>query len=226
VRDFIQKNYSPYLGGASFLVDPTDRTNRLFYKLKDLFKKERDKGGVIGMDTRLSTITAYGPGYIDKDLELIVGLQTEKPLERGYMPIGGVKQAIGAAQAFKIETDQKVDEIFLKYRKTHNQGVFDAYTEEMRKARHTHIITGLPDNYGRGRIIGDYRRVALYGIDFLIEEKKKDRKILDGQMNNDIIQLREETSEQLVALNEIKIMADTYGFDISKPARNAQEAIQ
>jgi formate C-acetyltransferase len=178
------------------------------------------------MDTRISTITAFGPGYIDKELELIVGLQTEQPLVRAYMPFGGIRTAIAAAQSYNINTDEQNDKIFLQYRKTHNQGVFDAYTSEMRKARHTHIITGLPDAYARGRIIGDYRRIALYGIDYLIEQKKKDLKSLEIDMNNETIQLREEVSEQIRALSSIKVMAASYGYDISLPAKSSQEAIQ
>jgi formate C-acetyltransferase len=194
--------------------------------VNNLFKKERENNGVIGMDKRISGITAFGPGYVNKDLELIVGLQTEKPLERAYMPMGGIRTAIAAAQSYGIETDKNNDEIFLKYRKTHNQGVFDAYTDDMRKARHTHIITGLPDAYARGRIIGDYRRIALYGIDFLIQQKKNDLKKMIGAMSNSLIQLREEVSEQIRALISIKEMAASYGYDISSPAINAHEAIQ
>jgi formate C-acetyltransferase len=178
------------------------------------------------MDKRLSTIIAFGPGYLDKKLEQIVGLQTEAPLIRAYMPIGGIKTAQKAAQSFGFETDERIDDIYLNYRKTHNQGVFDAYTEEMRKARHTHIITGLPDSYSRGRIIGDYRRIALYGIDYLITQKISERDNLSATMKNDTIQLREESTEQIKALKNIKTMASAYGFDISLPAKNAQEAIQ
>lgn len=226
VEEFIQLNYKQYLDNSSFLTKPTAKTLELMSIVNNLFKKERENNGVIGMDKRISGITAFGPGYVNKDLELIVGLQTEKPLERAYMPMGGIRTAIAAAQSYGIETDKNNDEIFLKYRKTHNQGVFDAYTDDMRKARHTHIITGLPDAYARGRIIGDYRRIALYGIDFLIQQKKNDLKKMIGAMSNSLIQLREEVSEQIRALISIKEMAASYGYDISSPAINAHEAIQ
>jgi formate C-acetyltransferase len=188
--------------------------------------EERKQGGVLDMDQRVSFIDAYGPGYIDKKLEKIVGVQTDVPLKRAYMPIGGVRMAKEAAQAFGFKTDPHINEIYTKYRKTHNQGVFDAYTEEMRKARHLHIITGLPDAYSRGRIIGDYRRIALYGIDYLVAEKKATRNLIPYDMNDAVIRLREESSDQIRALEAMKKMAMAYGHDISTPAKNAQEAIQ
>jgi formate C-acetyltransferase len=188
--------------------------------------EERKRGGVLDMDPRVSFIDAYGPGYIDKKLEKIVGVQTDVPLKRAYMPIGGVRMAQEAAKAFGFKTDPHIDEIYTKYRKTHNQGVFDAYTEEMRKARHLHIITGLPDAYSRGRIIGDYRRIALYGIDYLIAEKKATRNLIPYDMNDSVIRLREESSDQIRALEAMKRMASVYGHNISLPAKNAQEAVQ
>jgi formate C-acetyltransferase len=191
-----------------------------------LTKEEQKRGGVLNMDQRVSFIDAYGPGYLDKKLEKIVGLQTDEPLKRAYMPIGGIRIAQQAAEAFGFKTDPLVDQIYTKYRKTHNQGVFDAYTEEMRKARHLHIITGLPDTYSRGRIIGDYRRIALYGIDYLIAEKKASRNLIPYDMSDDVIRLREESSEQIRALQAMKIMAAAYGHDISLPAKNAQQAVQ
>jgi formate C-acetyltransferase len=187
---------------------------------------ERKNGGVLAMDQRVSFIDAFGPGYLDKKLEKIVGVQTDEPFKRAYMPIGGVRMAQQGAQAFGFKTDPKVDEIYTKYRKTHNQGVFDAYTEEMRKARHLHIITGLPDTYSRGRIIGDYRRIALYGIDYLIAEKKATRNLIPYDMNDEVIRLREESSDQIRALEAMKKMAAVYGHDISLPAKNAQQAVQ
>jgi formate C-acetyltransferase len=226
VRKYIQENYTPYEGDCEFLSPISDKTKNLFDKVNALFQAERAKNGVLGMDTRVSGINEFNAGYVDKELEVIVGLQTDQPLVRAYMPYGGIRTAIGAAAAYNIETDKNVDNIFLKYRKTHNQGVFDAYTEEMRKARHTHIITGLPDNYARGRIIGDYRRIALYGIDFLIQEKNNDKKQLISEMDEKTIRVREEISQQIIALGEMKKMAATYGYDISKPATNAKEAIQ
>jgi formate C-acetyltransferase len=187
---------------------------------------EQKHGGVLDMDQRVSFIDAYGPGYLDKKLEKIVGVQTDKPFKRAYMPIGGVRMAQQAAHAFGFKTDPMADEIYTKYRKTHNQGVFDAYTEEMRKARHLHIITGLPDTYSRGRIIGDYRRIALYGVDYLIAEKKATRNLIPYDMNDDVIRLREESSDQIRALEAMKKMAAAYGHDISLPAKNAQQAVQ
>ncbi len=227
VRDFIQKNYTLYEGDASFLADPTKATVQLWEECCDLFKKERENGGVLDMDTKVvSTITSHGAGYIDKDLEKIVGLQTDKPLKRSMQPFGGIRMAEGACKSYGYEVDPEVTEIFTKYRKTHNQGVFDCYTPEMKAARHAAILTGLPDAYGRGRIIGDYRRVALYGIDRLIEDKKEQHASLDGEMNAEKIQLKEEIAEQIRALQEIAELGRIYGFDITKPAQNAKEAIQ
>lgn len=227
VRDFIQKNYTPYDGDSSFLAGPTEATTKLWHECCDLFKKERENGGVVDMDTKIvSSITSHGAGYINKDLETIVGLQTDAPLKRSMQPFGGIRMAETACKSYGYEVDPEVSEIFTKYRKTHNQGVFDAYTPEMRKARHAAILTGLPDAYGRGRIIGDYRRIALYGIDRLIEDKKEQHASLDGEMNAEKIQLKEEIAEQIRALNEMAQLGDTYGFDIRKPARNAKEAIQ
>lgn len=227
VRDFIQKNYTPYDGDSSFLAEPTGATTKLWQECCDLLKKERENGGVLDMDTKIvSTITSHGAGYIDKDLETIVGLQTDKPLKRSMQPFGGIRMAESACKSYGYEVDSEVSEIFTKYRKTHNQGVFDVYTPEMKAARHSAIITGLPDAYGRGRIIGDYRRVALYGIDRLIEDKKEQFKSLEGEMRPERIQLREEISEQIRALGEMIELGKIYDFDISKPARNAKEAIQ
>ena len=227
VRDFIQRNYTPYEGDSSFLAEPTEATTKLWQECCDLLKKERENGGVLDMDTKVvSTITSHGAGYIDKDLETIIGLQTDKPLKRSMQPFGGIRMAEGACKSYGYEVDPEVSEIFTKYRKTHNQGVFDVYTPEMKAARHSAIITGLPDAYGRGRIIGDYRRVALYGIDRLIEDKKEQFKSLEGEMRPERIQLREEISEQIRALGEMIELGKIYGFDISKPARNAKEAIQ
>ncbi len=227
VRDFIQKNYTLYEGDASFLADPTKATVQLWEECCDLFKKERENGGVLDMDTKIvSTITSHGAGYIDKDLEKIVGLQTDKPLKRSMQPFGGIRMAEGACKSYGYEVDSKVTEIFTKYRKTHNQGVFDCYTPEMKAARHAAILTGLPDAYGRGRIIGDYRRIALYGIDRLIEDKREQHASLDGEMNAEKIQLKEEIAEQIRALQEIAELGRIYGFDITKPAQNAKEAIQ
>ena len=231
VRDFIQNNYTPYDGDESFLEGPTDATNKLWDILQGLQKEARAKGGVLDMDTDIvSSITSHKPGYIseaDKDLEKIVGLQTDKPLKRAFMPYGGIKMAEQSCTTYGYEPSPKLHEIFTKYHKTHNQAVFDAYTPEMKKARHAHVITGLPDTYGRGRIVGDYRRVALYGIDFLIEEKQKDFNNCGcGVMTDDVIRLREEITMQINCLKEMKIMAESYGFDISKPAKNAKEAVQ
>ena len=227
VRDFIQKNYTPYDGDSSFLAGPTEATTKLWEKCCDLFKQERENGGVVDMDTKVvSTIVSHGAGYIDKDLETIVGLQTDKPLKRSLQPFGGIRMAETSCKSYGYEVDPEVTEIFTKYRKTHNQGVFDAYTPEMRKARHAAILTGLPDAYGRGRIIGDYRRVALYGIDRLIEDKKEQHASLDGEMTPEKIQLKEEIMEQIRALQEMKELGAIYGYDISKPAQSAKEAIQ
>ena len=231
VRDFIQKNYKPYDGDEHFLAGPTDATNKLWGVLQGLQKEERAKGGVLDMDTKIvSGITAHEPGYISedlKDLEAVVGLQTDKPLKRAFMPYGGIKMAEQACSTYGYEPDPELHKIFTEYCKTHNQGVFDAYTPEMKKARHNKIITGLPDTYGRGRIVGDYRRVALYGIDFLIEQKKEDfANCGSGSMTDDIIRQREELAMQITALGEMKVMAEKYGFDISQPAKNAKEAVQ
>ena len=227
VRDFIQKNYTPYDGDSSFLAGPTEATKKLWDECCELFKKERENGGVVDMDTKIvSTITSHGAGYIDKDLEKIVGLQTDKPLKRSLQPFGGIRMAETSCKSYGYEVDPEISEIFTKYRKTHNQGVFDAYTPEMRKARHAAILTGLPDAYGRGRIIGDYRRIALYGIDRLIEDKKEQHASIDGEMTPDKIQLKEELMEQIRALQEMKELGAIYGYDISKPAQNAKEAVQ
>ena len=231
VRDFIQNNYEPYDGDEAFLADPTEATNTLWDALQKLQKEERAKGGVLDMETEVvSSLTSYGPGYIDenlKDLEQIVGLQTDKPLKRAFMPYGGIRMSIEACETYGYTPSDKLKEIFTKYHKTHNDAVFGAYTPEMRLARKNKIITGLPDTYGRGRIVGDYRRVALYGIDFLIEEKQKDFDLCgDGTMLDHIIRQREELSDQIKALKEMKEMAAIYGYDISKPAKNAKEAVQ
>ena len=227
VRDFIQKNYTPYDGDSSFLAGPTEATTKLWQECCDLFKKERENGGVLDMDTKIvSTITSHKAGYIDKSLEKIVGLQTDKPLKRSLQPFGGIRMAETSCKSYGYEVDPEITEIFTKYRKTHNQGVFDCYTPEMRKARHAAILTGLPDAYGRGRIIGDYRRIALYGIDRLIEDKKEQHASLDGEMRPEKIQLKEEIAEQIRALQEMAELGDEYGFDIRKPASNAKEAIQ
>ena len=227
VRDFIQTNYTVYEGDESFLAGPTEATKVLWKKVSDLQKEERAKGGVLDMETEVVTsLTAYGAGYIDnntKDLEKVVGLQTDKPLKRAFMPYGGIKMAEQACTTYGYTPSPKIHEIFTKYHKTHNDGVFDAYTEEMLHCRHNKILTGLPDTYGRGRIVGDYRRVALYGIDFLIEQKKIDLKYtgLRG-MDYETVQLREEIAMQIRALNDMKIMASVYGFDISNPATSAK----
>lgn len=227
VRDFIQKNYILYEGDSSFLADATEATTKLWTKCMDLFKQERENGGVVDMDTKIvSTITSHGAGYIDKDLETIVGLQTDAPLKRSLQPFGGMRMAETSCKSYGYKVDPEVSEIFTKYRKTHNQGVFDVYTPEMKKARHSAILTGLPDAYGRGRIIGDYRRIALYGIDRLIEDKKEQHASIDGEMTADKIQLKEELMEQIRALYEMAELGDIYGFDIRKPARSAKEAIQ
>ena len=231
VRDFIQCNYTPYDGDETFLEGPTEATDKLWGKLQELQKEERAKGGVLDMETEVvSGITAYGPGYIDesmKDLEAVVGLQTDKPLKRAFMPYGGIKMAVQAAETYGYNVSDKLKEIFTKYHKTHNTAVFDAYTPEMMKVRHAKILTGLPDTYGRGRIVGDYRRVALYGLDYLIEEKKKDKANCGcGQMTDDVIRLREEIAEQIKCLEDMKKLAEIYGYDISRPATNAKEAVQ
>jgi formate C-acetyltransferase len=231
VRDFIQKNYKPYDGDESFLAAPTEATNKLWGALQKLQKEERAKGGVLDMETEVvSGLTAYGPGYIDeslKDLEKVVGLQTDKPLKRAFMPYGGIKMAEQSCENYGYKPSEELHKIFTEYHKTHNQGVFDVYTPEIRAARRSHIITGLPDTYGRGRIVGDYRRVALYGVDQLIKFKQEDfANCGDGTMTDDVIRLREELAEQIRALNGMKAMAQTYGFDISQPAKDAKEAVQ
>ncbi len=227
VRSFIQSNYVPYEGDSSFLEGPTQDTLRLWEKVSELSKEEM-KNGILDVETKTpSSITSHEPGYVDKSLEKIVGLQTDQPLKRGIMPFGGIRVVKNALNAYGYELDKTTDKIFKHYRKTHNDGVFDAYTEDMRKARHSGVITGLPDAYGRGRIIGDYRRVALYGIDTLMNGKQLEKKQLEmDYMESDVIVLREELSEQMKALNQLKEMATSYGFDISKPAKNAIEAIQ
>ena len=229
VRDFIQRNYTPYEGDSTFLAGPTEKTKKLWDEVLELYKKEKaSKGGVLDIDTKtISSVNAYEPGYIDKDLEEIVGLQTDAPLKRAIMPYGGIRIVEKACEAYDRKVDDEVEEIFHKYRKTHNDGVFSVYTPDIRAARSSHLLTGLPDGYGRGRIIGDYRRVALYGVDILIEEKKKDLDILNVDcLTEEVIREREEISEQIKALNELKAMASRYGFDISKPASNSKEAVQ
>lgn len=227
VRDFIQKNYTPYAGDESFLASPTEQTYKLWNQVLELMKQEREKG-VLDVDTKVgSSITSHAPGYIDRELEKIVGLQTDKPLKRAIMPYGGIRVVKAGLEAYGYQLDPETEEIFTKYRKTHNDGVFDAYTREMKLARHSGIITGLPDAYGRGRIIGDYRRVALYGIDRLVEDKKEQLKQLElDSIVEPVIQQREEISEQIRALKELKEMAASYGFDLSRPAANSKEAVQ
>ncbi len=227
VRDFIQKNYTPYDGDESFLEGPTEATRKLWEQVMELSRQERENGGVLDMDTKIvSTITSHGPGYLDEKLEKIVGFQTDKPFKRSLQPFGGIRMAQTACKAYGYEVDDEVVDIFTKYRKTHNQGVFDAYTPEMRLARKSAILTGLPDAYGRGRIIGDYRRVALYGVDRLIEDKHHQLDTHFVRMTSKNIRLREELSEQIRALGELKELGKIYGFDISRPAKTAQEAIQ
>ena len=227
VRDFIQRNYTPYEGDASFLAPATDATKKLWEIICDLSKKEREAGGVLNADTKIvSTLTSHGAGYLDKDLEKIVGLQTDEPFKRSLQPFGGIRMSEGALNMYGYELDAGVKEIFTKYRKTHNEGVFDVYTPEMRAARSAHILTGLPDAYGRGRIVGDYRRVALYGVDYLIRKKEEDKLSMSGDMTPDKVRNREEVAEQVKALKALKEMAAIYGCDISQPATTAQEAIQ
>lgn len=229
VRDFIQHNYTPYEGNSDFLANPTEKTRKLWDEVLELYKKEKEaKGGVLDIDTKtISTVNSHEAGYIDKDLEEIVGLQTDAPLKRAIMPFGGIRIVEKSCEAYDRKVDAEVEEIFHKYRKTHNDGVFDAYTPDIRAARSSHLITGLPDGYGRGRIIGDYRRVALYGVDVLIEEKKNDLSILDVDcLSEEVIREREEINEQIRALMALKEMALKYGFDISKPATNSKEAVQ
>lgn len=227
LRDFIQKNFTPYDGDDSFLTGPTEATTKLWEQVMELSKKEREAGGVLDMDTKIvSTITSHGPGYLNKDLEKIVGFQTDKPFKRSLQPFGGIRMAMNACEQNGYTVDPEVVKIFTEYRKTHNQGVFDAYTPEMKLARHAAIITGLPDAYGRGRIMGDYRRVALYGIDYLVEDKKDQLATSLVRMTSKNIRLREELSEQIRALGELKKLGEIYGYDISRPAKNAKEAIQ
>ena len=227
LRDFIQKNFTPYDGDDSFITGPTEATTKLWEQVMELSKKEREAGGVLDMDTKIvSTITSHGPGYLNKDLEKIVGFQTDKPFKRSLQPFGGIRMAMNACEQNGYTVDPEVVKIFTEYRKTHNQGVFDAYTPEMKLARHAAIITGLPDAYGRGRIIGDYRRVALYGIDYLVEDKKDQLATSLVRMTSKNIRLREELSEQIRALGELKKLGEIYGYDISRPAKNAKEAIQ
>ena len=227
VRDFILNNYTVYEGDDNFLAEPTEATTQLMEQINTLNQQEREKGGVLDADTSIvSTVTSHGPGYLNKDLEKIVGVQTDKPFKRGLFAFGGIRSSESALTSYGYEIDPVVRDTFTKYRKTHNQGVFDVYTDEMKKARHVGIITGLPDAYGRGRIIGDYRRVALYGVDRLIEDKKAFLKSEINDLSEDTIRTREETSDQIRALNDLKIMAASYGFDISGPAKNAKEAVQ
>src|SRR5688572_20060346 len=226
VRWFIQQNYTPYEGDGKFLAPPTERTRRLWKKLEDLFVEERKKG-VLDVSPVPSSITAHSPGYIDRESEIIVGLQTDAPLKRAIMPNGGLRMVLNSLKAYGFQADPAVVEAFTKYRKTHNDGVFDAYTADIRACRSSHILTGLPDAYGRGRIIGDYRRVALYGVARLIKQKESEKTALDSSMSTeDVIRDREELSEQIRALNELQAMAKSYGFDISGPARTAREAVQ
>ena len=227
VRDFIQLNYTPYEGDNEFLAGPTEATSKLWDEVMDLFKQEREKDGVLDMDTEIpSTVISHPAGYIDKDKEVIVGLQTDKPLKRAFMPFGGIRTAVSACKSYGYEVNPELIRIFTDYRKTHNQGVFDVYTPEMKLARHAHIVTGLPDAYGRGRIIGDYRRVALYGVDLLIEDKKEQLATSLVRMTSKNIRLREELAEQIKALGELKKLGEIYGYDISKPATDVKEAIQ
>ena len=227
VREFIQRNYTPYEGDASFLAPATEATKKLWQIVLDLSAKEREAGGVLDADTKIvSTLTSHGPGYLDKELEKIVGLQTDKPFKRALQPFGGIRMSEEALNMYGYTLDPQVKEIFTKYRKTHNDGVYSAYTPEMRAARSAHILTGLPDTYGRGRIVGDYRRVALYGVDYLIRKKEADKLAMDGDMVPDKVRDREELSEQIKALKDLKAMAAIYGCDISRPAANAQEAVQ
>ncbi len=228
LRDFIQRNYTPYEGTDEFLAGPTDATTKLWAQVMDLMKQEREKGGVLDCETEIpSSLTSYGAAYIDKDKEQIVGLQTDKPLKRAFMPNGGIRTAVQAAKSYGYEVNPEIQEVFTKYRKTHNTAVFDVYTPEMKKARHNHIVTGLPDAYGRGRIIGDYRRVALYGIDYLLQDKQAQFDSLNPcTMTEDVIRLREELAEQKKALKGLAAMAETYGYDITKPAKDVKEAIQ
>src|SRR5262245_51676145 len=226
VRDFIQQNYTPYEGDESFLAPATDRTKKIWDRLTKLFVEERKKG-VLDVSQIPSSITAHAPGYIDRENEVIVGLQTDAPLKRAIMPNGGLRMVLSSLKAYGFTADPSVVETFTKYRKTHNEGVFDAYTPAIRRCRSAHVLTGLPDAYGRGRIIGDYRRVALYGVTRLIAHKEHEKAMLDDAMSSDeVIRDREELSEQIRALHELQQMAKSYGFDISEPARTAREAVQ
>ena len=228
VRGFIQANYTPYTGNDSFLANATEKTKTLWNKVLELYKKERENGGVLDVDVKTpSTINGYEAGYINKDLEEIVGLQTDAPLKRAIMPNGGIRIVEKSCAAYGLQVDEQTSKIYHSIRRTHNDGVFAVYTPDIRAARSSHLITGLPDGYGRGRIIGDYRRVALYGIDKLIEEKKKDLETYDtDEFTSDVIRAREEIYDQIIALEDLKKMAAKYGFDISIPAANAKEAIQ
>ena len=228
VRDFIQKNYTPYEGDSSFLADATEKTTKLWEEVLELYKKEREAGGVLAISNDIaSTISSHEAGYIDKNLEEIVGLQTEEPLKRAIMPNGGIRIVEKSCEAYDQKISDKLADVYHNYRRTHNDGVFTAYTPEIRAARSSHLITGLPDGYGRGRIIGDYRRVALYGIDFLVAEKKKDLEELNhASITEELVRAREEHFDQISALEELKVMAKKYGFDISRPAKNAKEAVQ
>ena len=228
VRDFIQKNYTPYEGDSSFLAEVTERTQELWNEVLELYKKEREAGGVLAISTDIaSTVSSHDAGYINKNLEQIVGLQTEEPLKRAIMPNGGIRIVEKSCAAYDEKISDKLADVYHNYRRTHNDGVFTAYTPEIRAARSSHLITGLPDGYGRGRIIGDYRRVALYGVDFLIEEKKKDyAELAHSSITEELIRSREEIFDQISALEELKVMAKKYGFDISRPAKNAKEAVQ
>src|SRR5262245_11890930 len=226
VREFIQRNYTPYEGDGKFLAGPTERTKAVWQKLQPLLAEERDKG-ILDVSQVPSGILAHAPGYIDKEREIIVGVQTDAPLKRAIMPFGGWRVVAASLEAYGYKPDDKVGEVFTKYRKTHNDGVFDAYTPDIRKARSSGVVTGLPDAYGRGRIIGDYRRVALYGVDFLVVDKQREKQELDERHSTEgVIRLREELSEQIRSLKELKEMASHYGFDISAPASNAREAVQ
>ncbi len=228
VRDFIQHNLTQYNGDESFLAGPTEATTILNNQVLNLKKQERAAGGVLDADTKVvATVTSHGPGYLNKDLEKIVGLQTDKPFKRAFMPFGGIRMAEDALKSYGYTPDPEMHKIFTEYHKTHNQGVFDVYTPDMRKARHYKIVTGLPDAYARGRIVADFPRIAIYGIDALMAAKKADfENIGDGEMTDDVIRLREQVSDQYRALNDMKKMAASYGYDISKPATTAQEAIQ
>ena len=227
VRDFIQRNYTPYEGDGSFLAPATGATKKLWNDIMELSAEERKAGGVLKADTAVvSTLTSHGPGYIDKDLEKIVGLQTDEPFKRSLQPFGGIKMAEQALNMYGYQIAPEIKEIFTKYRKTHNDGVYDVYTPEMRLARRAHILTGLPDTYGRGRIVGDYRRVALYGTDYLVACKERDKANIDGDMTPDKVRDREELADQIKALKNLAKMAASYGKDITRPAANAEEAVQ